>query len=94
MERMYGKGLVGLRDEDGNMKMDRFSNVHHLGKGLQSSISYTIAPGLTVDATGFIAYWLGFAQGMNYVGLERDDGSPQSFPPLSNCFAATFATME
>lgn len=77
MERMYGKGLVGMYDDQGKMKMDRFSNVHHLTKGLQQSISTNIAPGVTIDATNFVAYWLGFAQGMNYVGLERDDGSPQ-----------------
>ena len=52
MERMYGKGLVGMYDEQGRMKMDRFGNVHHIGKQLSSSISTTIAPGVTIDATG------------------------------------------
>lgn len=50
--------------------MDRFSNVHHLTKGgMAQAISTTIAPGVIIDATNTVAYWLGFAQGMNYTGL-------------------------
>ena len=85
---------MGMYDDQGKIKLDRFQNAHHLTKGLNQAISTQIAPGVTIDATNAIAYWLGFSKGMNYVGLEREDGSPQSFPPLSNCFASTFALME
>lgn len=95
MERQYGKGLIGMYDSNGRLNMDRFQYANHLTKGLNGAISTTIAPGLTIDATNAIAYWLGWAQGMNYAGLDRDDvGGADSFPELSNCFASMYSLME
>ena len=65
------------------------------GKLLGSSISRTIVPGLTIDASGASAYWLGFVKGMQYNGLDRDSMNdlPGSGTPLTNCFASTYAML-
>lgn len=63
------------------------------GALLGSSISRTITPGLTIDATGISAYWLGFTIGMQYNGLDRESVAslPNSGTPLTNCFASMYA---
>ena len=63
------------------------------GAPLGSSMSTTIRPGLTIDATTGSAFVLGFAKGMQYKGLDRDSVSDiaGSGTPLTNCFASTYA---
>ena len=64
------------------------------GAPLGSSISTTITPNLTIDATTGTAYWLGFAKGMQYNGLDRDSVSNiDSDTPLTNCFASTYSLL-
>ena len=60
------------------------------------TISRTIMPGLTIDASTESAFWLGFAKGMQYEGLSKDDEAdnlPGAQVLLTNCFASTYAFM-
>lgn len=52
----------------------------------------TITPGLTIDATIGSAYFLGFASGMQYNGLDRASvsGLAGNSTPLTNCFASCY----
>lgn len=61
-----------------------------------SSISVTVAPGQTIDASTTSAYVLGFVTGLQYEGLAREDSPilPSETVALSNCFASTFALIE
>ena len=69
LERVYGRGLVHMMDpETGKVDPTTFGWDNRVtgGKRLGSSISYTITPGFTIDATTTMAYWLGFSKGMQY----------------------------
>lgn len=68
LERNFGKGLVGLYNESGDFDPDRLGwmNRHNGKKPLGSSISVTILPGLTIDASTTNAYILGFVNGLQY----------------------------
>lgn len=99
LERKFGRGLTGLINEDGHVDPDRFGWGHPLtgGKPLGSSISVTIMPGLTIDATNTNAYVLGFVQGLQYNGLgksEDDPVLPIDTVAMTNCFASTYALLE
>jgi hypothetical protein len=66
------------------------------GKPLGSSVSVTIMPNLTIDASTGSAYVLGFVNGLQYTGLAQDDSAllPIDSVALTNCFASTFALLE
>ena len=75
LERVYGKGLIHMHDPlTGKIDPSTFGwdNRRTGGGLLGASISRTIGPGLTIDASTVMAYWLGFAKGMQYSALERD----------------------
>lgn len=63
--------------ENGKIDPTRFGWDNRVtgGAPLGSSISRTIVPGLTIDATGFNAYMLGFTTGMAYNGLDRESAA-------------------
>ena len=65
------------------------------GARLGSSISKTISDGFTIDATTTMAYWLGFAKGMQYSAMDREgtDNLPGASAVLTNCFASTYGLM-
>jgi len=98
LERHYGKGLTGLHNEHGQVDPDRLGwiNKRTNGAPIGSSISVTIMPGLTLDASTGSAYLLGFVQGLQYNGLGKDGDAilPNEAVELTNCFAATFALLE
>ena len=99
MERTYGKGLTGLFDErTGVFRPERLGRTNRITGGAQlgSSMAVTIYEGLTIDATGGAASFLGFIQGLQYEGLVREDSSniPTTEIPVTNCFAAGYALME
>ena len=60
------------------------------------TISRTIMPGLTIDASTDSAFWLGFAKGLQYQGLSKDneaDNLPGAQVVLTNCFASMYSYM-
>ena len=66
LERHYGKGgHLLMNPETGRVDSSRFGwdNRRLGGARLGSTISKTIFPGLTIDASGGMAFALGFAQG-------------------------------
>lgn len=96
LERVYGKNLIGMHDElTGRVDPTRFGwdNFATGGRRLGASISTTITDGLTIDATTSFAYWLGFAQGMQYTGLNREteNNLPGQKVQLTNCFASMYS---
>ena len=107
LERVYGKGLVGMINEKGKIDPDRFgwdnrvTGGRKMGSGRKASlaattISRTIMPGLTIDASTDSAFWLGFAKGLQYEGLSKDDEAdnlPGAQVVLTNCFASMYAYM-
>jgi len=98
LERNFGRGLVGLINEEGHVDPDRLGwmNRHTGKKPLGSSISVTLLPGYTIDASTGSAYVLGFVNGMQYEGLAKDDAPilPVDTVALTNCFASTVALIE
>ena len=53
-------------------------------------------PGLTIDASTDSAFWLGFAKGLQYEGLAKDDEAdnlPGAQVVLTNCFASMYSYM-
>ena len=84
-----------MHEETGKVDPTKFGWDNRVtgGARLGSSISRTIVPGLTIDATGATAFWLGFTQGMQYNGLDREsvEGLPGSETPLTNCFASMYS---
>lgn len=98
LERNFGKGLVGLYNENGDVDPDRFGwmNRKHGKRPLGSAINVTILPGLTLNASTGSALVLGFVNGMQYEGLAREDSPvlPIETVALTNCFASTFALLE
>ena len=84
-----------MHEETGQIDPTRFGWDNRItgGARLGSSISRTIVPGLTIDATGASAFWLGFVRGMQYNGLDREAASnlPGSETPLTNCFASMYS---
>ena len=98
MERTYGKGLIGMKNpETGRIDPNRFGWDNRVtgGRPLGQSINVTVAPGLTIDASGSMAYWLGFVDGMKYTGLEREGDSllASSEIVLTNCFASMYSLL-
>ena len=98
MERVYGKGLVGMKDpETGRIDPGRMGWDNRVtgGAPLGSQINVTVAPGVTIDASSVTAYWLGFVDGMKYTGLDRDDASllATSEIVLTNCFASMYSLL-
>ena len=72
----------------------RVPNLAGIRRGMMGQeISKTITEGLTIDATGTSAFWLGFTKGMQYNGLDRGtvDNLPGSSTPLTNCFASMYS---
>ena len=99
LERNFGKGLVGLINEDGHVDPDRLGWMvnKHNGKKPLGSTSEVIFTGLpAIDATNATAQVLGFVNGLQYTGLvkEGDAVLPTSTVPLTNCFAATYSLLE
>ena len=96
MERTYGKGLVGMfNEETGQIDPTRFGwdNKRTGGAPLGSNISVTI-PGtnIVVDATLGSAFAMGFTTGMKYSGLDGDDQEgPANDVTLTNCFASMYS---
>ena len=53
-------------------------------------------PGLTIDASTEAAFWLGFAKGLQYEGLKKEDEAdslPGAQVHLTNCFASMYSYM-
>ena len=75
LERAFGKGLVGAHNEEGKFDPSRLGWINQRtgGAPFGSSISVTVYPGLTIDASTNNAYLLGFVNGMQYNGLARPD---------------------
>ena len=98
LERNFGRGLVGLINEEGQVDPDRLGWINRRGgkKPLGSSISVTLLPGLTIDASTTNAYILGWVNGLQYEGLSREDSPvlPVDTVALTNCFASTYALLE
>ena len=66
------------------------------GAPLGSQINVTVAPGLTIDASSYMAYWLGFVDGMKYTGLDRPGDESllaTSDIVLTNCFASMYSLL-
>ena len=92
-------------NEKGKIDPDRFgwdnrvTGGRKMGSGRKASlaattISRTIMPGLTIDASTDSAFWLGFAKGLQYEGLSKDDEAdnlPGAQVVLTNCFASMYA---
>ena len=97
MERTYGKGMVGMTDPlTGKIDPTKFGMDNRLtgGARLGSSITVTIMDNLTIDGTSAMAFWLGWAKGMQYDGLESEDSTaPNQDIVVSDCFASTYALM-
>ena len=108
LERVYGKGLVGMINEKtGRVDATRFgwdnrvTGGARMGSGRKAglvaqTISRTIMPGLTIDASTSSAFWLGFSKGLQYEGLSKDDEAdnlPGAQVVLTNCFASMYAYM-
>lgn len=80
----------------GKIDPERFGWDNRLtgGAKLGSSISRTITEGFTIDASTSMAYWLGFAKGMQYSAMDREgDNLPGANAILTNCFASTYGMM-
>lgn len=99
LERTYGRGMVDLYGMDGRIDPEKFIHTDRRmgGSKLGSNISVTVRPGLTIDAATKAAFWLGFVNGMQYEGLNRDSAEellPTEDVQLTNCFASTYALIE
>ena len=106
LERNYGKGLVGLINENGHVSPDRLDWMMSsriggkpLVSGKRNLLNATFENlGVTsFNAADGKALIFGFVNGMQYVGLEGSDKSaplPNESVPLTNCFAATYALVE
>lgn len=70
-------------------------NKHNGGKPLGATISVTINND-TFDASTGNALILGFVNGLQYTGLEKEGDAvlPTSTVPLTNCFAAVYSLLE
>lgn len=91
MERHYGKGLVGMFDpETGKFDPNRLGWAKH-GRKLGGSITVQLGD-LTFDASTGTAFLLGASKGLQWDGLSKGDAFKDSV--LSNCFAATYASLE
>lgn len=87
---MYGKGLVGLFNEDGKM-------THQAWRQARVRPSYNSQPifGLgTIDAEGAKAWFYGLAKGIQYKGVESTRGADASESPQSNCFYAIYGLVD
>ena len=78
LERNYGKGLVGLINEEGRVDPDRLEWMNK--RPLASTINVTISKKLIIDASTINAYIYGFVNGMQYDGLARDRISSKILP--------------
>lgn len=72
MERVYGKGLVGMfNPETGKFDPSRLGWAKH-GRRLGASITVQIGS-KTFDATTGTAFMLGAAKGLQWDGLSKDN---------------------
>ena len=99
LERTYGKGMMDIKGPDGRVDSTKFIHTDRRmgGSRLGSNISVTVRPGLTIDAATKAAFWLGFVNGMQYEGLNRESAEsvlPTEDVQLTNCFASTYALIE
>jgi len=87
MERHYGKDLAGMKDpKTGKFDVSRLGWAKH-GRRLGESITMTINS-MSFDASTASAYWMGASKGLQWDGLKGESIQ------LSNCFAATYASIE
>ena len=86
MERHYGRGFVGMFDENGKLDSSKLGWQRH-GRRLGESITMTLE-NLSFDASTWNAFFLGSAKGLQWDGLEGDTTQ------LSNCFAAMYSNLE
>ena len=70
MERHYGRGFVGMFDENGKLKHKELGWARH-GRRLGESITMTL-DALSFDASTMNAFFLGAAKGLQWDGLEGD----------------------
>ena len=84
LEVKYGKGMMGMFNPDGTYNQNALKS-HRYGDEDSGETVKNIG-NLEIDTTSMKAYFNGFAMGMQYSGLARDDVVQQL--ELSNCFAA------
>lgn len=97
LERNFGKGLTGLYNEQGQVDPDRLGWMtnKHRGKRPLGAVIVDITGWTTIDATNATAQVLGFINGLQYRGLEREVEIFQNTQvELTNCFAATYGMIE
>ena len=90
MERVYGKGLVGLFNEEGEL-------THKALRASRMRPSYNSQPifGIgTIDAEGASAWFYGLAKGMQYNGMESGFGNEVADSVQSDCFYSMFGLID
>jgi len=90
LEKVYGKGLVGLFNEEGEM-------THKAWRQSRVRPSYNSQPifGIgTIDAEGAKAWFYGLAKGIQYKGIESTRGTDASDSAQSNCFYAMYGLVD
>ena len=81
LEKVYGKGLVGLYNEKGQIT---HSNLRKARR--RPAQTWTEIGGLQIDAETTSSWWFGFVQGMSYKGMAT--GFDEE--PVSNCFFSLY----
>jgi hypothetical protein len=64
LEKVYGKGLVGMFDSHGKMTRERLSWARMRPRSIWMEYG-----GLEIDAETSSAWWYGFIGGMQYTGM-------------------------
>jgi len=70
LEKVYGKGLTGMFDENGRMTRERLSWAR-----MRPSAIWMELGGLEIDAETSSAWWYGFIGGLQYTGMSGSNAS-------------------
>jgi len=65
LEKVYGKGLVGMFDENGKMTHDRLRWARKRPHAIWTEVG-----GMQIDAETTSAWFYGLAQGLQYNGMS------------------------
>lgn len=86
LEKIYGKGLVGLFNEDGKFMEDRLSLARTRPKATWVNIG-----GNQIDAETSSAWFYGLSKGLQYKGMAGGGGGDSDASAASsNCFFALY----
>jgi hypothetical protein len=85
LEKVYGKGLLGMFDSDGVMTHDRLGWARRRPHSIWVEVG-----GVQVDAETTATWFYGFAQGLQYTAMA----SSSEKEPVSNCFYALYGFID